>query len=228
MKPEPIRTVVFDLDNTLVDTLAIIVRAFNSVMVEHVGRDLSPPEVVAYFGPTEEDCLRAALQRPDVDPWIERFRNEYQRGVQGLTPYPGVMQILDDLRSAGTSLGLSTGKGRWTTRATLEALGMESLFDVVMTGDDVTRNKPDPEPLLRIARESGCDPKGMVMVGDSLADMASARKAGAIGLLARWGVPETRAGHEEEARSLAFAVVLTVEEMREWFRAAGVWNHHRD
>ena len=216
-----VRAVVFDLDNTLVDTLGAIVAAFNVVMAPEAGRDLTTPEVVSYFGPTEENCLRNAVKKQDVEESIERFHRAYAERIRGLTPYPGIVPILQRLRTAGKVLGLATGKGRRTTRATLEALGLAPLFSAVMTGDDVIRNKPHPEPLLRIAEAARCRPEQLVMVGDALADIRSARAAGATALLALWGHRDPRPGHDEQARAEAHAVLPHVADLEVWLASHG-------
>jgi len=220
---QSIHTVVFDLDNTLVDTLAVIVAAFNCAVAPETGRPLSTAEVVAHFGPTEENCIRRAVRTTPPEPAIGAFRARYAEGVKALSPYPGIPDLLRRLRAVGLPLGVCTGKGRWTTRITLEALGLAGVFSVVMTGDDVERNKPDPEPLLTIARRVGCDPQNLVMVGDALADVRAARAAGARGLLVLWGHTDPRPGYHEAAHQEAHAVLRSVADLDRWLEEQGAY-----
>ncbi len=222
-EPHALRLVVFDLDNTLVDTLDAIVQAFNQSAGVEMGRQHSKSDVVAYFGPTEENLMRRLFPGPRSESVIQRFYEAYEEGLRGLVPYAGVCAILDRLANAGIALGLCTGKGRVTTTMTLRHLGLDACFRFVMTGDDVHSNKPDPEPLLRIASQAGCRPAQMAMVGDMLADVRAARSAGAKALLVLWGHPDSRAGQDADARREAHALFDSPESLDAWFRREGVY-----
>lgn len=208
---------VFDLDNTLVDTLEAIARSLNAAMAAHLGRERSLAEWVAQFGPTEEGLLRQISPPGRAQEVIRRFQEAYDAEMAGLEPYPGVAATLGRLRAAGVSLGLSTGKGRFTTDSTLRHIRLNEYFDFVLTGDDVTRNKPDPEPLLRMIAETGCAPAETLMVGDALADVRCARAAGAFAALVLWGRKDTRPEEKDAlARREAHALFSSVGEFDAW------------
>lgn len=220
--PQPLRLAIFDLDNTLVDTMGAIEESFNVALGPHMGRHLPLKEIVSWFGPTEEVVLRQKAPPGKAAEVLADFQAAYDESMKRVAAYPGVMEMLERLSRAGVTLGLCTGKGRWTTECTLRHLGMNGLFASVLTGDDVKKNKPDPEPLLRIAQETGHALDATVMVGDALADVAAARAAGAMGVLVLWGRHETRPGDRHaQAQELADVIFERVENLDAWFRQTG-------
>jgi pyrophosphatase PpaX len=82
------------------------------------------------------------------------------------------------LKEQGTRLAVFTGKGHHTTRITLDLLHLTSFFDMVVTGNDVERHKPDPEGITKILDHFALRPEQALMVGDSMADLRAARGAG--------------------------------------------------
>lgn len=221
--PDGVGLVVFDVDNTLLDTLELIVACFNTAMEPILGRAYATAEVVAFFGPTEEQLLRRLTPPGQFDEVLSQFHRTYDKGLHALSLYPGMKEILDKLHHAGIPMGISTGKGRYSTESTLRHFTLEKHFRWVMTGDDVQKNKPHPEPMLRLAQLAGIPTGKIVMVGDSLADVRTANAAGATSLLVLWGRHETRPGQDEIARREAHVLFHRVEELDAWFDERGVY-----
>jgi pyrophosphatase PpaX len=102
---------------------------------------------------------------------------------------------MDDLiracKAAGMKLGVVTGKSRRTALLTLELVGVLDLFGAIYAGDDVTRQKPDPEAIFAILRDLNhpVDAPGAI-VGDSAADILAGRAAGLTTIAVTWGVPD--------------------------------------
>jgi HAD superfamily hydrolase (TIGR01509 family) len=86
--------------------------------------------------------------------------------------------VLRFLKERGLRLAVFTGKGRHTTRITLEALGITPYFDLVVSGNDVDRHKPHPEGIIRILTHFGLEARTTLMVGDSMNDILAAQGAG--------------------------------------------------
>ncbi|MBE7324441.1 HAD family phosphatase [Nocardioides sp. Y6] len=132
---------------------------------EHMGIDLTPEQVV-------EELLDLMVARTRVRvPWR-----------------PGARELLADLRSAGVPTALVTMSYRRLVDPVLEALGDQG-FDAVVTGDVVTRGKPDPEPYLRAAAELGVAPQDCVAIEDSDTGARSAAAAGCAVLCVPLHVP---------------------------------------
>ena len=92
--------------------------------------------------------------------------------------YPGVREGLDSLKAANYRLGCVTNKAARFTEPLLKDLGVYDDFTVVISGDTLTKKKPDPAPLLHAAELFGCQPADAMMIGDSVSDVAAARAAG--------------------------------------------------
>jgi phosphoglycolate phosphatase len=92
--------------------------------------------------------------------------------------YPGIREGLDWLKGAGYRLGCVTNKAAQFTEPLLRDLGVRDFFEIVISGDTLPRNKPDPMPLLHAAAHFGADPADALMIGDSVSDVKAARAAG--------------------------------------------------
>jgi len=184
------RAVIFDLDGTLLDTFPAIVRAWNAGMEPLFGRAFEPQEVVSHFGLPDEQVLRAAFPPVFSDEEkgaaMERYFAEYRSAHDAIEPFAGIESLLSFLEIRGVPLGVMTGKGRRACDVTLAHFGWTKRFESVVTGSEVTHQKPHPEGPLRVARELGIAPEDCVFVGDSPADIGAAEGAGMFSVVAGW------------------------------------------
>lgn len=191
-----LKAVIFDLDQTLVATLELIVASFNHVLGRYAKKELPAERIVAAFGPTEEGVLQELLTtryRPEALADYYRF---YQANHRRAAVYPGIKPVLTLLSSHRVGRGIFTGKGNRSTLLTLAAAKLLDSFEVIVTGDNVSRPKPHPEGLLKAMAALKSDAERTLMVGDAPADFAAAQAAGVRGWGAYWGVPEPRAYHD--------------------------------
>lgn len=175
-------SVVFDLDGTLVDSIASIQAAANALMSELKLDLLDAAETRAYVGRGAAHFLDQALHTRDA--WnaqnngerLKRFLVHYA-AVPGAAspPLPGVDEALHQLRATGHRLAICTNKPTAPTQAILQSHGWEQVFDALVCGDSLPQRKPDPAPLLESRRLLGGEP--ILFVGDSDVDAATARAA---------------------------------------------------
>ena len=211
---------IFDLDGTLADTLPLIYLAFNDAVQPVLQRSLPDDEIRGMFGPPDTAILRSIIPENHAEEAISRYMERYRRDHTALvTLYDGIRQIFDDAVLQEMKLAVVTGKSRVTAIFTLEQLGVLDLFDVVYGGDDVERQKPDPQAVFAALAELGASPgESGVMIGDSAADVMAGKAAGLATIGVLWGNPD----HEELARSEPDVVCATMDQLRE---ALGL---HRD
>jgi phosphoglycolate phosphatase len=126
--------------------------------------------------------------------------------AQGQVPLGDVSGTLRKLRAAGIRLAVVSSDNRGAVDAAILALGIRSLIDAVVAGDDGFDAKPAPDALLEAARRLGAEPKQMLYVGDSWVDAGAGRAAGLAGTVL---VGEPTA----EARALASVVVPGVDSL---------------
>jgi phosphoglycolate phosphatase len=93
-------------------------------------------------------------------------------------PYPGVAETLAALTAAGFSLACITNKAEAFTLPLLKSLDLNKFFQLVLSGDSLPKQKPDPLPLLHACRHFGITPDHGVLIGDSSNDVRAARAAG--------------------------------------------------
>lgn len=165
--------VLLDLDGTLVDSNAALVRAWTRWAAEHaitaeqlagvVTHGLTAAAIVAALVPSEGvEAARARIDALEV------------ADVEGVTALPGVPEFLAALPEGRWAV--VTSGNRAVAKARLRAAGLRA--PVLVTADDVRHGKPDPEPYLLGAARLGVEPARCLVVEDAPAGLAAARAAG--------------------------------------------------
>ena len=177
----------FDLDGTLVETLPDLHESALR-MLKHIGRPpVSESTVRACVGDGVDRLVKRLLTgEPDGEPdaasfekAADNFRSHYASVLTRAShPFPGAVSTLEILRSRGFKLACVTNKPARFTQPLLQGLGLTAYLDVVISGDSLSRKKPDALPLLHTARAFGIEPAQLLMVGDSPVDTQAARAAG--------------------------------------------------
>ncbi|MFC6022563.1 HAD family hydrolase [Plantactinospora solaniradicis] len=181
-------TVVFDLDGTLVDTMATVPAVYADTIRTLGGPDVPPAAVVAawHIGATPA-VLAHFLGRPASTEDVECYHRNLESATARVRPFPGVPELVDELRRAGCRLGIFTAATRRATSRILAGTGLDRLFPVVVCGDEVGEPKPAPHGLWLACRRLGVDVADTVYVGDAEVDLRCAEAAGAVAVHARWG-----------------------------------------
>lgn len=182
------RTIVFDLDGTLVDSAPDLQTAVNKVLEEKSRRPLTLLEIQHMIGDgmlklLERAFLATGIPAPDEElpVFACRFLDFYEgHDTDQTRPYPGVKETLERLQAEGILMGVCTNKPQNATEGILTKLGLRQHF-VAVTGGDALHGgvrKPDPRHLLATLKAMDADPTNTVMVGDSPNDVHCARAAG--------------------------------------------------
>ena len=129
--------------------------------------------------------IREALPGDDWEAAYADYLRFYETHHALASPLPDAEALLTALKLR-YPLGLMTGKGTHSAAITLRAFGWQDWFGSVVTGDDVVHPKPDPEGVLRTARELDVAPAHCVYIGDSPADIEAGRAAGMRTIAAAW------------------------------------------
>ena len=178
---------IFDSDGTLVDSLKLIVSAYNYAVEPAMHKTFSDTYVSSLFGPTMEKIFTETLPSKYVAEAILRYHQYYLEHFHDHAKvYPEIPELIKSLHGT-RSLGVLTGAGRMAATLTLQQSGLADYFQIVVTGDDTHRPKPDPEGLrLTIAKMSAA-PQSTVYIGDSRIDIEAAKGAGILSGGALWG-----------------------------------------
>jgi HAD superfamily hydrolase (TIGR01509 family) len=175
------RHVVFDLDGVIVDSEPLHERATDEYLAS-VGASVDQALREDMMGRRVReltDVLADRLGRPPDEVFAEReaiFWRLLQR--DGLRPMPGLRAAITRLSAAGLDLGVATSGTRAYVDLVLQRLGVRAAFRAVVSGEDVTHGKPDPEGYLRAAALLGADPAECVALEDTFHGVTAARAAG--------------------------------------------------
>ena len=181
--------VVFDLDGTLLDTIADLAGAMNTVL-ERLGRPTHPVEAYKFLVGDGMDMLvrRAVDDEGLVERGIAGMREEYGKRWDRLSrPYEGVDELLDGLAERGIPRAILSNKPHEFTVLCVRRLLPGHRFVDVRGVSDATPRKPDPKGALDIARTLGVDPARVAYLGDTNTDMRTARAAGMRPFGCAWG-----------------------------------------
>ena len=179
--------VLFDLDGTLVDSSALILESFHHTTERVLGKRFPDSEILAHVGGGNLDTQMALLDADHVPELVRIYREHNNASYRDLACFPGILDVLAELRLQGRRLGVVSAKRRPTIEIAFAAAGLEGMFDVVVGSDATTRFKPDPEPILHALELLGAAPRDAAYVGDSPFDAAAARAAGVYAVAVAWG-----------------------------------------
>jgi pyrophosphatase PpaX len=204
------RTVLFDLDGTLVDSGAMILASFRHATRTVLAREIPDEQLLVYVGGMR---LVEQMQRIDaerVDDLVRIYREHNEPLHRELQAFEGMLDVLESLRREGRTLGLVTAKRRATVDLAFAVVPLEPYFEAVVAADDTERHKPHPDPLLRALELLGGEPGSAAYVGDSPYDVRAARAAGVAAVAVAWGGIHTAGRLAEEDPD---ALVHSAEEL---------------
>ena len=191
--------VAFDLDGTLLDTVHDLAAAVNLLLGELGLSPLPVDAVRSMVGKGVADLLTRALTRargaPPRDGEVADLLPRYGEGYASILGrqtqlFPGVVAGLERMRDAGFALAVITNKASRFVQPHLKHAGIAGYFATVVGGDDAVAKKPDAAPLLLAAARLGVVAARMLMIGDSVNDVAAARAAGSPVLVVPYGYNE--------------------------------------
>jgi pyrophosphatase PpaX len=193
------RTFLFDLDGTLIDSIALIRSSYEHALRSHGLAPLSEAEWLDGLGrPLAWQFGRRVATQAEIDALIRTYREHNLAHHDAMVrAYPGALEALRALTANGARLAVVTSKARASARRGLAHCGFDGLFDTVVAVDDCERHKPDPEPARRALEALGADAGSALMIGDSPHDLACGRAAGCATAAVGWG-PFPRAWLEPE------------------------------
>ena len=209
--------VVFDLDGTLVDSRRDLADSTNDMLAAYGAPPLRLDQVVGMVGEGARVLVERALRASRLDPAtpmaLDRFRAIYDRRLLMHTrPYPGIDAVVRDAASRA-AVALLSNKPEAPSRRLLEAFDWTASFQWVIGGDGPFPRKPDPAGLRHLMAQAGAVPASTMVVGDSLIDLETARRAGARACAAAYGfaaLDAARAGSGVDLAATPAAVGVVV------------------
>jgi phosphoglycolate phosphatase len=180
------RTVVFDLDGTLVDTAPDLINALNYVLM----REGLPPVPLHsarnMIGAGARRLIERGLELEGRSADLEEitrltsdFIDYYAAHIaEASRPFEGLEDALDDLNARGYRFAVCTNKLEWLSKLLLDQLGLSARFSAICGADTFGISKPDPAILQQTLARAGGHPSSAIMVGDAGPDIGVARRCG--------------------------------------------------
>jgi HAD superfamily hydrolase (TIGR01509 family) len=208
MPPQLPDAVVFDNDGLLLDTESVWTRAERDIF-ERRGLQFTDEfkrEIVGTSAAVAGEMLEQGLDEPGqalalIDELNELVVAELEHGVEAMV---GARDLLERLKAQGTPIGLVSNSPLAFVLRSLEIVGFEAIFDVVISGHEVAAPKPAPDPYLEACRRLGVEPgPNVIALEDSPTGVAAARAAG----LTVIGVPSVDGIELLEAHHIAASLL---------------------
>ena len=188
--------IAFDLDGTLVDSRRDLADSANRMLESYGAAPLALDQVAGMVGDGARQLVSRVLEASrlstDIEPALERFLVFYSEVLVDHTrPYDGIAEVIRQL-SRQSWLAVLTNKPEGLSVRLLEALDLARFFHRVIGGDSPFPRKPDPAALLALMAEAGTRPAQSILVGDSMIDVETARRAGVGVVVAQYGFGHLR------------------------------------
>lgn len=178
------RGAIFDMDGLLLDTERLYQESWVE-MARTFGQTADPAFPAAVSG-TSGEGMREVIRRyyPAVDPYAFQAgciaRVDGILDEQGPPVKPGAGELLEYLGARGVKLAVASSTGRERILSNLRAARLDRFFDVVVSGQQVERGKPEPDIFLFAAREIGCPPEDCYVFEDSVNGVRAGMAAGCV------------------------------------------------
>lgn len=232
-----LKAVIFDMDGTLLDSEIVHYYAICGCLKERVGYELTKEEYLLNCGIPDDQMwprILKELSGRGGEQFFGRFEGEqkvkeetrflkkrhwelYDQYIRehGVNAFPGVKELLSELRGNGILISIATGSFRHIVRSNMEMIGITEYVDAVATSEDCARGKPEPDVFLAAAKFLGVDPSECLVVEDSRNGLIGAKRAGMC--CAGFGGSQIPAQIELAPVSFNDYRAVSAEDFRRWY-----------
>ena len=186
-------TYIFDLDGTLLDTLTDLAASCNYALRTHGMPEHSIDDVRRFVGNGVRKLMERAIPdgdpNPDFEATFATFREHYMfHSLDTTKPYPGIMDVLAELKARGCRLAVVSNKMMAATVELCKYFFPETIEVAIGENEaEGIRKKPAPDTVFAALKQLGVSGDNAVYVGDSDVDLATARNSGLPCISVLWG-----------------------------------------
>ena len=178
MNKQPITTLLFDFDGTLLDTNDLIIQTFLSVLGNRYPGRFTKEDCLHFIGPSLKQTFDA-IDETLSEELIQEYRTlNLELHDNLVVEYDGVAETVRLLKARGIKMAIVSTKKRDNIQRGLKWMGIEDVFDVVIGLDDVVNPKPDPEPIFLALSRLNASKDEAIMIGDNYHDIEGGQNAG--------------------------------------------------
>jgi HAD superfamily hydrolase (TIGR01549 family) len=181
------KTIIFDIDGTLIDTYEMSLKSLQRALYDVTKRKYSEAEISFHFGiPTYDALYQLGFDQSEIDKITKKI-DEYYAEDFHFKFYRDIESVIKKLYDNGIYLGLVTSQYHSEYDPKFSDLPITRYFKTVICADDTTKHKPEPEPIEKFIQVSGADKKSTIYIGDTEYDCECAHGAEIKFALACWG-----------------------------------------
>jgi beta-phosphoglucomutase family hydrolase len=176
---------VFDWDGVVIDSHAAHEESWILLFGE-LGRSMPEGFFKRTFGMRNQQIIPMSFDFVKADDLVEIGRLGDRKealyrdilGRDGITPLPGVVALLNQMQTLGIPRAVGSSTPRKNIETVMAMAGLEGFFDAVVSAEDVTAGKPDPQVFLKAAERIGCDPARCIVFEDAHVGIEAGKRAG--------------------------------------------------
>ena len=210
------KAVLFDMDGTVLDTLADLTNAVNHILSEFNMPAITHREAASYLGNGAAQLLRRAVPADTGEDKLAEMLRVYQPWYDShcailTAPYPGILPLMEALKAAGVKQAVISNKQDSAVKR-LAARHFPGLLETAVGESDTVRRKPNPDAVLAALREMEVQPRDAVYIGDTEVDIQTAKNAGLACAVVGWGFRT----ESELLKAGAERIFYSAEELCAW------------
>ncbi len=184
------KTAIFDLDGTLLNTLADLTDAVNHTLAQHGYPRRTQKEIRRFLGNGSKYLITKSLPENIPLETVEKIHEEYlawygPHSSIKTAPYEGIPELLDALKTQGIGLAVVSNKGDEQVKSLAEKHFPQ--ISIAIGERAGIRRKPHPDSILEVMKELNADPETTIFVGDSEVDLQTAKNTGILPVAVCWG-----------------------------------------
>jgi beta-phosphoglucomutase family hydrolase len=176
------KAIIWDMDGVIADTAPYHLSAWQEIFRKR-GIKFTKEDFLRNFGQKNDTIIRDTLgeqiAQDEIDSIAREKEETFRRlGGQKIKPFPGAVELIKSLKTHGFKMAIASSTPMENIRLITGSLGIDNCFQSIVTGQDVTEGKPSPQSFLLAAQRLRVEPKNCVVIEDSVAGVAAAKRAG--------------------------------------------------
>ena len=179
-----LKVIIFDFDGTLADTIDILLNITNRLSAEFGFKSATKEELAQLSGLTPWQILRySGISIFKFPLLIRKLKAELRNEIPNIQLFPGIKEVLLELKKLGFQLGIITSNSRENVLASLEKNGLQGTFTFIYSGSTFGKHKV----INRWLKREHINAEEVVYVGDEIRDIDAAKKTGIKVIAVSWG-----------------------------------------
>ncbi len=182
-----IEFILFDFDGTLMNTNKLIVESLSETVKNVLNKDMTEQDLLNVYGNYLDEQMKY-FSKEKYEEMVAFYKQYYRAHRDNIELFPGVNNLLKDLKRLGCRIGITSAKSRAGILHGLELFGLKQYIDHIVSSTEVKNNKPHPESVYRSMEYFQCEKENLILIGDSPYDIQCGINAGIKTALVSWTI----------------------------------------